>query len=254
MDLSVVIPAYEEAARLGATLERILSFLAARGGSFEIVVVDDGSSDATAEVAAGFAGRGVAVHRLESNRGKGAALRTGVLASRGRLVLLTDADLSAPIEDLPRLEARLPEAALVLGSRSVPGSRITRRQPLYRELMGKTFNLFVRLAGVGGLHDTQCGFKLLDGEVARDLFRDLTVERFAYDVELVWLARRRGHRVVEVGVSWADSPGSRVRAVRDSLRMMWDLLRLRLRGGQGRSGERVGPTAAETAGETRRQR
>lgn len=229
MDLSVVVPAYEEAARLGASLDRILGYLAGRGERFEVLVVDDGSRDATADVAARFVDRGVVVHRLETNRGKGAALRVGVLASRGRRVLLTDADLSAPIEDLPRLEARLPEAELVLGSRAVATSRITRRQPLYRELMGKTFNLFVRLAGVSGLHDTQCGFKLLDGEVARDLFRDLTVDRFAYDVELVWLARERGHRVVEEGVSWADSPGSRVRAFRDSLHMMWDLVRLRLR-------------------------
>lgn len=229
MDLSVVVPAYEEAARLGASLDRILGYLAGRGERFEVLVVDDGSRDATADVAARFVDRGVVVHRLETNRGKGAALRVGVLASRGRRVLLTDADLSAPIEDLPRLEARLPEAELVLGSRAMATSRITRRQPLYRELMGKTFNLFVRLAGVSGLHDTQCGFKLLDGEVARDLFRDLTVDRFAYDVELVWLARKRGHRVVEEGVRWADSPGSRVRAFRDSLHMMWDLVRLRLR-------------------------
>jgi dolichyl-phosphate beta-glucosyltransferase len=229
MELSVVVPAYEEAARLGASLDRILAFLAGRGERFEVLGVDDGSRDATADVAARFVDRGVVVHRLETNRGKGAALRVGVLASRGRRVLLTDADLSAPIEDLPRLEARMPEAELVLGSRAMATSRITRRQPLYRELMGKTFNLFVRLAGVRGLHDTQCGFKLLDGEVARDLFRDLTVDRFAYDVELVWLARQRGHRVVEEGVRWADSPDSRVHAFRDSLHMMWDLVRLRLR-------------------------
>ena len=229
MDLSVVVPAYNEAQRLGSTLEHLLAYLEARGGSFEVLVVDDGSGDATAEVAAGFVPRGVRVQRLEANRGKGAALRAGVLASRGARVLLTDADLSTPIEDLPRLEARLPEAAVVLGSRALATSRITRRQPLYREVMGKSFNLLVRLAGVGGLRDTQCGFKLLDGDVARDVFRELTVERFAYDVELVWLARRRGHRVVEEGVRWADNPDSRVSPLADSLRMLWDLVRMRLR-------------------------
>jgi len=194
-----------------------------------VVVVDDGSADATAEVAAGFAPRGVVVHRLETNRGKGAALKAGVARTRGRRVLLTDADLSTPIEDLPRLEARLGEAAVVLGSRAVAGSEITRRQPIYRELMGKVFNRLIRLAGVRGLSDTQCGFKLLEGEAARRLFAEMTVERFAFDVELVWLARRRGLEVREVGVRWENSPDSRVDPVRDSLRMLWDVARLRLR-------------------------
>ena len=229
MELSVVIPAYQEAARLGATLERVLGYLERRGEEFEVVVVDDGSADATAEVAAGFAPRGVVVHRLETNRGKGAALKAGVARTRGRRVLLTDADLSTPIEDLPRLEARLGEAAVVLGSRAVAGSEITRRQPIYRELMGKVFNRLIRLAGVRGLSDTQCGFKLLEGEAARRLFAEMTVERFAFDVELVWLARRRGLEVREVGVRWENSPDSRVDPVRDSLRMLWDVARLRLR-------------------------
>lgn len=235
MELSVVIPAYQEAARLGATLERVLGYLEGRGDQFEVVVVDDGSGDATAEVAAAYAPRGVVLHRLESNRGKGAAIKAGVARTRGRRVLLTDADLSTPIEDLPRLEARLGEADLVLGSRAVAGSEITRRQPIYRELMGKTFNRLIRLAGVRGLSDTQCGFKLLDGAAARRLFAELTVDRFAYDVELVWLARRRGLQVREVGVRWENSPDSRVHPVRDSLRMLWDLVRLRVRRRKGRA-------------------
>lgn len=229
MELSVVIPAYQEADRLGSTLDRVLAYLEERGGEYEVVVVDDGSHDDTAGVAAAYVPRGVVVHRLETNRGKGAAVRAGVERSRGRKILLTDADLSTPIEELPRLEERLGEAALVLGSRAVAESRITRRQPLYRELMGKIFNRLVRLAGIGGLADTQCGFKLLDGEAGRSLFADLTVDRFAYDVELVWLARRRGLGVCEVGVEWENSPDSRVHPVRDSLRMLWDILRLRLR-------------------------
>jgi dolichyl-phosphate beta-glucosyltransferase len=183
-------------------------------------------------VAQAFAAEGVRVLRQEVNRGKGAVIKVGVLASRGREVLLVDADLSTPIEDLEKLRPHLAEAPLVLGSRSVQGADITLRQPFYREWMGRTFNLIIRMLGVRGLHDTQCGFKLLSGDVARRLFTELTIERFAYDVELVWLARRHGYRVVEVGVRWADSSSSKVDPFSDSLRMFWDVLALRWRGGR----------------------
>jgi dolichyl-phosphate beta-glucosyltransferase len=229
MDLSIVIPAYNEALRLGPTLERILAYLAGRGLAHEILVVDDGSDDGTAEVAAAFANQGVALHRQGRNRGKGAALRAGVLASRGAEVLLVDADLSTPIEDLERLEPYLAGAQVVLGSRSVPGANVTLHQPFYRELMGRIFNVLIRLLGVRGFRDTQCGFKLLDGEAARQIFGDLRTDRFAFDVEMVWLARRLGYRVAEVGVTWANSPRSSVDPIQDSARMIWDVLMMRLR-------------------------
>jgi len=229
MDLSIVIPAFNEARRLGPTLRRVVDYLRQDGAEYEVLVVDDGSTDATAEVAEELAPEGVRVLRQEVNRGKGAVLKVGVLASRGREVLLVDADLSTPIEDLEKLRPRLAEAELVLGSRSVVGSDIVRHQPFYRETMGRVFNLIVQMAGVRGLRDTQCGFKLLDGAVARRLFSELTVQRFAYDVELVWLARRHGYRVVEVGVRWADSPSSKVNPFTDSFRMFWDVLALRWR-------------------------
>jgi dolichyl-phosphate beta-glucosyltransferase len=229
MDLSIVIPAYNEAARLGPTLERILGYLAGQKIAAEVLVVDDGSTDRTAAVAESFAGRGVVLLRQDRNRGKGAALRSGVVASRGAAVLLVDADLSTPIEDLERLRPYLAGAELVLGSRAVPGANILQHQPIYRELMGRTFNLLIRAVGVRGFHDTQCGFKLLDGEAARQLFADLSVDRFAYDVELVWLARRRGYRIAEVGVTWANSPHSSVDPLKDSARMIWDIVVMRLR-------------------------
>ena len=230
----MVIPAYNEAARLGSTLERAVEYLSRRGGSYEVLVVDDGSRDRTAEVAEAFADRGVRMICHERNRGKGAAIRTGVLASIGDQVLLSDADASTPIEELEKLERWLPEAPLVLGSRAVPGADVQRHQPFYRELMGKTFNRIIRVLGVRGLHDTQCGFKLLAGDVARELAAELTIDGFAYDVELVWLARRRGYRIVEVGVVWVDSPDSRVDPVRSSLAMLRDVVRMRRR----HSGER----------------
>jgi dolichyl-phosphate beta-glucosyltransferase len=230
MDLSVVIPAYNEALRLGPTLERVVEYLRQQGESYEVLVVDDGSTDATAEVARQFTAGGVRVLRQEVNRGKGAVIKAGVLASQGREVLLLDADLSTPIEDIERLRPHLPKAPLVLGSRAVEGSDVTTHQPFYREMMGRTFNLIIRMLGVRGLNDTQCGFKLLDGDIARRLFAELQIERFAYDVELVWLARQHGYHVVEVGVRWADSSSSKVNPVSDSLRMFWDVLALRLRG------------------------
>jgi len=228
-ELSVVVPAYNEGERLAPSLRRILEYLRARGHPFEVLVVDDGSEDDTAQRTRSFDEPELLVLRHLVNRGKGAALRTGVLASQGRRVLLTDADLSTPIEDLERLEPHLEHAEVVLGSRAVAGADITERQPFYREWMGKIFNRVIRLLGVRGIRDTQCGFKLLDGEVARDLFIDLTIDRFAYDVELVWLARRRGYRVVEVGVTWADSSDSRVHPIRDSLSMLRDVMRFRRR-------------------------
>ncbi|RMH17316.1 MAG: glycosyltransferase family 2 protein [Acidobacteria bacterium] len=224
-ELSVVIPAYNEEKRLGASLERICAYLDGRGEPYEILVADDGSRDATPEVAARFAG--VRVLRSDVNQGKGAALKRGVLASRGRRVLLTDADLSTPIEELAKLEAAGAGAEVILGSRAAAGARILKHQPLYRELMGKTFNKLIKLAGVRGIADTQCGFKLLAGDAARRLFARLHTAGFAYDVELVWLARRHGYKVVEVGVTWIDSPDSRVHPIRHSWAMLREILRFR---------------------------
>lgn len=233
-DISVVIPAYNEAERLGSTLERTVDYLSRRGLSYEVLVVDDGSRDRTIQVAEAYADGGVRVIRHERNRGKGAAIKTGVLASQGAEVLLSDADASTPIEQLEKLQRRLPEAPVVLGSRAVAGADIRQHQPFYREVMGKTFNLIIRLAGVHGLNDTQCGFKLLEGEAAREIAARLTVDGFAYDVELVFLARQLGYRVVEVGVVWVDSPDSRVDPIRSSLSMLRDVVRMRIRHSGGR--------------------
>lgn len=229
VDLTVVIPAYNEEHRLGESLRKVANYLKGRDETFEILVVDDGSEDRTAAVAAEHSHRHVELLRQPENRGKGAALKRGVLSSHGAWVLLCDADLSTPIEDLVTLKARAEEAEVILGSRAVSDSQVTQRQPIYRELMGKTFNRILRTLALVSEQDTQCGFKLLRGDVARELFADLTIERFAFDVELVCLARDRGYRVVEQGVRWQDSPSSRVHPLRDSLNMFLDVLKLRVR-------------------------
>jgi dolichyl-phosphate beta-glucosyltransferase len=226
--LSVVVPAYNEEVRLRASLPALLDYLEQARRGFEVVVVDDGSRDDTSGVAESFAARGVRTVVLGRNYGKGAAIRAGVFHTSGDLVLLTDADLSTPIAEIERLEPALEHADLVFGSRAVEGARIDLPQPLLRQWMGKTFNLMIRALVAGGIHDTQCGFKLLDGPTARALFPDLLLDGFAYDVELLWLARRRGLRVVEVGVVWNHSPDSRVHLISDSARMALDILRIRV--------------------------
>lgn len=228
-ELSVVIPAYNEEPRLGESLGKVCDYLTRRAWRYEVLVVDDGSADDTVSRALDYSDFGVRVISLGLNQGKGAALRRGVLESRGAKVLISDADLSTPIEDLETLLPHLAEAPVVFGSRAVAGAKLKKRQPFYRELMGKTFNLLIRLAGIRGLADTQCGFKLLDGEVARRLFALLTTPGFAYDVELAFLAQRLGLPVAEVGVTWENSPASKVRVLRDPPAMLLEILKFRRR-------------------------
>jgi len=227
--LSIVIPALNEAGRLEPTLDRITSFLA-REPSWrpaEIIVVDDGSSDRTAEIARSHnAGDGVdlAVASHPVNRGKGAAVRTGFSRSRGEWVLLTDADMSAPIEDLEVLAAAADRDSLAVGSRAVDRDLVTLRQPLHRDLMGRTFNLAIRTLGLTRLGDTQCGFKLFPGDLARSLAAAQKIDGFAFDVELLVLARHWGYRIHEVGVHWQHVEASRVLAIRHSSQMLRDAL------------------------------
>jgi dolichyl-phosphate beta-glucosyltransferase len=230
VELSVVVPAYNEEGRLEPGLRRALEYLRGRGCPFELLVIDDGSRDGTSAVAASFSAAGVRVIRHERNRGKGAAVRTGVAASRGERVLISDADFSTPIEEVEKLEARLGAGTpLVLGSRGLDSSQVREHQPFYRELMGRTFNLVVRLVGVRGIRDTQCGFKLAAGDFGRSLFAAMTLDGFAWDVEMIWLARRRGAGIAEVGVVWVNSPDSRVDPIRSSLSMLRDVLLIRFR-------------------------
>jgi len=229
--LSVVVPALNEEDRLPRTLERIASHLARRGGDYEVLVVDDGSRDRTAARAESA---GATVLRNETNRGKGFAVRRGMLAARGARRLMTDADLSTPIEELDRLGARMDEGHdVVVGSRALPGSRIEVRQPWYRENSGRLFNVFVRALAVPGVMDTQCGFKLFSAAAARDVFSAARLDGFSFDVEALFLARKKGYRIAEVPVVWRNDAASRVSLLRGFLAFP-DLVRIRTNDWLGR--------------------
>jgi dolichyl-phosphate beta-glucosyltransferase len=232
MAASLVIPAYNEANRIGACLREIASWRAGRPGGWDwdVILVDDGSTDGTRGLARQVAqevGLPLTILAHERNRGKGAAIRTGVLASSGDPVLVSDADLSTPLSEWARLAERLPSHAVAIGSRAIDGDLVRRRQPFYRVLLGKAGNKIIQLFAVPGIQDTQCGFKLFRGDVARALFGETRIDRFAYDVEVLYLARRRGHDIAEVPVLWFNSPESKVSVWRDTPKTLWDVLRIR---------------------------
>ena len=227
--LSVVIPAYNETARLEPTLRRVIHYCRAHCPDFEILVVNDGSTDGTPDLVERIAAeeRRVKLIALGANRGKGAAVRSGVLAARGREVLFSDADLATPIEELDKLRQRLADGCdIAIGSRAAPGADIRVRQHPMRELMGRTFNLMVRVAALGGIRDTQCGFKLFRRDAAHDLFGRARLDGFAFDVEVLWLARGR-YQVAEVPVVWSHVDDSKVSPGGDAARMFVNLLRIR---------------------------
>lgn len=233
--LSIIIPAYNEERRLPRTLAEISAYLARQAFSAEVLVVDDGSDDTTAELAQRHPG--VEVLRC-AHRGKGFAVRAGTLAARGEYVLLCDADLAVPMEEWEKFEPYFAAGyVVVIGSREGLGAK-RQGEPWYRHLMGRVFNLIVQLVAVGGIQDTQCGFKALRHDVAHDLFRRMRIYGeasptvrgaavTAYDVELLFLAHRRGYRIAEVPVVWNYGTETKVNPVRDSLRNLRDVLQVR---------------------------
>jgi dolichyl-phosphate beta-glucosyltransferase len=229
--LSVIVPAYNEAARLPATLHRLHEYLEETEPAYEVITVDDGSSDGTPDAALKIASDWprLRVLRLLANRGKGWAVRAGMLAARGELRLFSDADLSTPIEELPKLRERIRGATQVaIASRELPESRIDVHQPRHREVMGRSYNRLLQLLVLPGLQDTQCGFKLFTAEAAVACFEPLRTPGFGFDAEVLRRARRLGWEIAEVGVAWHHAENSRVSAMRHSAVTFVDLLRLRL--------------------------
>lgn len=230
--LTIVVPAYNEAARIGATLEQMLAWLDQHAPTAQIIVVDDGSRDDTAAVVRARAASEprLRVERLPVNRGKGAAVRRGVELAQSEWLLFSDADLSTPIEELLKLRQAVGAGAqIAIASRDRPDSDITRHQPAYREAMGRTFNALVQAMALPGFADTQCGFKLFSTEAARRCFGRMTIERFAFDVEVLYIARKLGYRIAEVGVRWINDERTTVSPLRDASKMLIDIARIRYR-------------------------
>lgn len=230
--LSIVVPAYNEAGRIGTSLHTLLQWTADHAPSAEIIVVDDGSRDTTVALVTALAQHHprLRIEALRSNRGKGAAVRRGVEVATGQWILFTDADLSTPIAEVDKLIAATQAGAdIAIASRDVAGSDIARHQPAYREAMGRTFNALVRALALPGFADTQCGFKLFRSVAAKRAFGRMTIERFAFDVEVLFIARKLGYRIAEVGVRWVNDDRTTVSPIKDASRMLVDIARIRYR-------------------------
>ncbi|MGH7206369.1 MAG: dolichyl-phosphate beta-glucosyltransferase [Nitrospiraceae bacterium] len=241
IDISVIIPAYNEAERIIPYLRNITAYLGRRGMAYEILVVDDGSRDETAVVVEKFQTEVPTVRllRLAQNTGKGGAVRRGMLEARGHLRLFADADGATPIQELERLEAHIKDGAdIAIGSRFLASrdSRYTVKARWHRTVLGNLFNRVVQQLGVRGITDTQCGFKLFREPLSRDLFSVARVNGYGFDLELLYVAQRRGYRIAEVPVNWTDQPGTKVWVLRDGLRMLLELLMVRRNAANGRYG------------------
>ncbi len=227
---SIVIPAYNESARIGATLEKVLAYIAQSGWNAEVIVVNDGSRDSTVEIVHRCAERHPALRLIENpgNRGKGYSVRNGMLNAHGEMLLFSDADLSSPIEEASRLvDAISAGADIAIGSRWLRSELQTGRQPLYRQLFGRVFNLMLRVTLGLKYSDTQCGFKAFTRRAAQTIFPLQRIERWGFDPELLFLANKFGFTVAEVPVKWAHSEGTRISPLRDGIRMFAEMLKIR---------------------------
>lgn len=226
--LSIVIPAHNEENRLPGTLELVHRFLKEQVFSSEVVIVENGSLDRTYEIAQEFANRHENFRVIRNGlRGKGLAIQRGVKEAGGQYLFMCDADLSMPVEEIVKfIPPQLDRVDIAIASREAPGS-VRYNEPQYRHLTGRVFNTLIRLLVLPGLQDTQCGFKCIRAEVARDIFPYQTLTGWAFDVELLYIARRRGYKIIEIPIDWHFNADSKISVLRDSLRMFLDLLRIR---------------------------
>jgi len=227
MQISVVIPAYNEAKRIEPTLKKIMAFLGSRFNKYEIIVVDDCSKDNTSKVVARFKNKNLRVLRNKKNKGKGFSVKRGILNSKYSLVLFSDSDLATPIEELDKFMKLIKKYDIVIASRNLKESDIRIKQPFFRQFMGKTFPLLVNLITGVGFKDTQCGFKLFKTKIAKKIVKQQTFERFSFDVEILFIARKMGCKIKEAPVVWIDQEGSTVSPIKDSFKMLIDLFKIR---------------------------
>lgn len=230
--LSIIIPAFNEGRRISRTLLSVHEFMRSKRYDYEVIIVDDGSTDDTvlqAEQSLLSKDHKLQVINNGSNMGKGFSVKNGILHSSGQYVLFMDADLSTPIGEVDKLLNEIGAGNdIVLGSRSIGGANVVTHQPWYREVMGKTFNLFVRLLIISEFKDTQCGFKLFKGEVAREIAGLMRINGFAFDVEMLYIAKIKKYKMKETGVSWKNSTESKVRLLRSPVSMFLDLFKIKM--------------------------
>jgi glycosyltransferase involved in cell wall biosynthesis len=242
---SIVIPAFNESARIPATLKSVVACIRANQWPAEVIVVNDGSTDSTAQLVRDFAQSAPEVRLIENpgNRGKGYSVRSGILQALGEVVMFTDSDLSAPIEEADRLFAAIAGGAdIAIGSRWLESGRQTHRQPLYRQIFGRCFNAVCRMVMQLPFADTQCGFKAFTRAAAQTVFQLQTIERWGFDPEILFIAIKRGFRVVEVPVSWAHDARTRMSYLKDGLQMLKELAIIRWNALTGHYSKRIDAT------------
>lgn len=233
--LSLIIPAFNEGRRLPQTLPQIVNFVEAQSYSSEVIVVNNNSSDDTRSIAEEFAAEFPFIHVLdEPAQGKGAAVRTGMLAAKGEYLFMADADLSMPIEEVNKfMPPNIDDYDVAIASREVPGA-VRYNEPAYRHLMGRVFNLIVKVLAIPGFQDTQCGFKCFRRLAALDVLDCQSIDGWAFDVELLFIAQRRGYRIVEVPINWYYRSNSRINPIHDAINMVREVVRIRMNGWRGR--------------------
>ncbi len=237
--LSIIFPAYNEEERIKSTLDKTIKFLINQPYSSEIIVVENGSSDGTFRIASSFIDKFPKLKVLrEDEKGKGLAVKRGMLEAVGQFRFICDVDLSMPIEEVNRFIPPVMESEITIASREAPGAR-RYNEPEYRHLIGRVFNFIVRVLAIPGYHDTQCGFKCFSAKAADELFPYQTITGWTFDVEILYAARKFGYKIIELGIPWYHDPHSKIKVFRDSIQMMLDLIKIRLNDLRGMYAKKV---------------